>query len=84
MSIRGVSNNLSKEIQNGNQTYFRRWWWRPYVNEVHNEYPHLINDINGVSEETTTGVLRLNDMAKEGSLKMPAINVNDSVTKSKN
>ena len=50
---------------------------------IHNEYPHLINEIRGVSEETTTGVLRLYDMAKEGSLKMPAINVNDSVTKSK-
>ena len=50
---------------------------------IHNEFPHLINDIRGVSEETTTGVLRLYDMAKEGSLKMPAINVNDSVTKSK-
>ena len=50
---------------------------------IHNEYPHLLNEIRGVSEETTTGVLRLYDMAKEGSLKMPAINVNDSVTKSK-
>ena len=50
---------------------------------IHKEYPHLINDIKGVSEETTTGVLRLYDMAKERSLKMPAINVNDSVTKSK-
>ena len=50
---------------------------------IHKEYPHLIEDIKGVSEETTTGVLRLYDMAKEGSLKMPAINVNDSVTKSK-
>ena len=50
---------------------------------IHKEYPHLINDIKGVSEETTTGVLRLYDMAKEGLLKMPAINVNDSVTKSK-
>ena len=50
---------------------------------IHKEYPHLINDIKGVSEETTTGVLRLYDMANEGSLKMPAINVNDSVTKSK-
>ena len=50
---------------------------------IHREYPHLIEDIKGVSEETTTGVLRLYDMAKEGSLKMPAINVNDSVTKSK-
>ena len=50
---------------------------------IHKEYPQLIDDIKGVSEETTTGVLRLYDMAKEGSLKMPAINVNDSVTKSK-
>ena len=50
---------------------------------IHKEYPHLIGEIKGVSEETTTGVLRLCDMAKEGSLKIPAINVNDSVTKSK-
>ena len=50
---------------------------------IHKEYPHLLNDIKGVSEETTTGVLRLYDMATEGSLMMPAINVNDSVTKSK-
>ncbi len=50
---------------------------------IHKEYPHLIDEIKGVSEETTTGVLRLYDMAKDGSLKMPAINVNDSVTKSK-
>tara|TARA_Y100000389_G_scaffold204603_1_gene258286 strand:- start:6341 stop:7654 length:1314 start_codon:yes stop_codon:yes gene_type:complete len=50
---------------------------------IHKEYPHLIEDIKGVSEETTTGVLRLYEMSKEGSLKMPAINVNDSVTKSK-
>ncbi len=50
---------------------------------IHKEYPHLVKEIKGVSEETTTGVLRLYEMAKEGSLKMPAINVNDSVTKSK-
>ncbi len=50
---------------------------------VHDEYPDMIKDIVGVSEETTTGVLRLYDMAKDGTLKMPAINVNDSVTKSK-
>ena len=50
---------------------------------IHKEYPELIEDIKGVSEETTTGVLRLYDMAKEGTLAMPAINVNDSVTKSK-
>ena len=50
---------------------------------VHDKFPELIVDIKGVSEETTTGVLRLYEMAKEGTLKMPAFNVNDSVTKSK-
>lgn len=50
---------------------------------VHDKYPELIADIKGVSEETTTGVHRLYEMAKAGTLKMPAINVNDSVTKSK-
>jgi len=50
---------------------------------VHDKYPELLDDILGVSEETTTGVHSLYKMAKNGSLKMPAINVNDSVTKSK-
>lgn len=50
---------------------------------VHEKYPELLDDIKGVSEETTTGVARLYDMAKQGQLKTPAINVNDSVTKSK-
>ncbi len=50
---------------------------------VHEKYPELLADIRGVSEETTTGVHRLYDMMKEGKLKMPAFNVNDSVTKSK-
>ena len=50
---------------------------------MHEEYPELMADIKGVSEETTTGVLRLYEMAKEGRLAVPAINVNDSVTKSK-
>lgn len=50
---------------------------------VHNKYPELIKNIKGLSEETTTGVHRLYDMMKKGELKMPAINVNDSVTKSK-
>jgi adenosylhomocysteinase len=50
---------------------------------LHDEYPEMFKDIKGVSEETTTGVLRLNDMAKKGKLLCPAINVNDSVTKSK-
>lgn len=50
---------------------------------VHNKYPELIKNIKGLSEETTTGVHRLYDMMKKGELKMPAINVNDSTTKSK-
>ncbi|MDH3659054.1 MAG: adenosylhomocysteinase [Alphaproteobacteria bacterium] len=50
---------------------------------MHDDYPDLMAHIRGISEETTTGVLRLYEMAKDGSLKCPAINVNDSVTKSK-
>ncbi len=50
---------------------------------VHEKYPELLDDIKGLSEETTTGVHRLYEMAKAGKLKVPAINVNDSVTKSK-
>jgi adenosylhomocysteinase len=50
---------------------------------VHDKYPELMKDIKGLSEETTTGVKRLYDMMAEGSLKCPAFNVNDSVTKSK-
>jgi adenosylhomocysteinase len=50
---------------------------------MHEDYPELMKDIRGISEETTTGVHRLYKMAKEGTLKVPAINVNDSVTKSK-
>ena len=50
---------------------------------MHKEYPELMKDIKGVSEETTTGVLFLKRMEADGSLKIPAINVNDSVTKSK-
>ncbi len=50
---------------------------------VHEKYPHLLENIRGLSEETTTGVHFLNIMEKEGRLKVPAINVNDSVTKSK-
>lgn len=50
---------------------------------IHDKFPELLDDIRGVSEETTTGVLRLYEMAKAGTLAMPAINVNDSVTKSK-
>jgi len=50
---------------------------------MHDKYPQLLADIKGVSEETTTGVKRLYDMLEAGQLKIPAINVNDSVTKSK-
>ncbi|MGC6475250.1 MAG: adenosylhomocysteinase [Parvibaculales bacterium] len=50
---------------------------------LHEKYPDMLDDVVGVSEETTTGVLRLYEMAKDGTLKIPAINVNDSVTKSK-
>ena len=53
------------------------------TNMVLDKYPDLVNNIKGLSEETTTGVLRLHDRMKDGSLKLPAINVNDSVTKSK-
>lgn len=51
---------------------------------VHNKYPKMLDKIHGITEETTTGVHRLLEMLEEGSLKVPAINVNDSVTKSKN
>ena len=50
---------------------------------MHDKYGEYFNDIKGISEETTTGVLRLNDLAKKGKLLCPVINVNDSVTKSK-
>jgi adenosylhomocysteinase len=50
---------------------------------LHTKYPELMKDIHGISEETTTGVHRLYEMLKAGTLKAPAFNVNDSVTKSK-
>ena len=50
---------------------------------MHEDYPELLEAVRGVSEETTTGVLRLLEMQEAGSLKIPAFNVNDSVTKSK-
>jgi len=50
---------------------------------IHEKYPKMLDDILGLSEETTTGVHRLKEMEKKGLLKVPAINVNDSVTKSK-
>ena len=50
---------------------------------MHDKYPEMLKDIRGISEETTTGVHRLYEMAKAGKLLVPAINVNDSVTKSK-
>lgn len=51
---------------------------------VHKKYPQMLDKIHGITEETTTGVHRLYDMMRKGELKVPAINVNDSVTKSKN
>ena len=51
---------------------------------IHNDYPKLLDNIHGISEETTTGVHRLIEMLGSGRLKVPAINVNDAITKSKN
>ncbi len=51
---------------------------------VHEKYPAMLGKIHGITEETTTGVHRLQEMLEKGTLKVPAINVNDSVTKSKN
>ena len=51
---------------------------------AHADYPEILENIHGITEETTTGVVRLQEMLKNGELKVPAINVNDSVTKSKN
>ena len=51
---------------------------------AHEKYPEILENIHGITEETTTGVVRLNEMIEKGELKVPAINVNDSVTKSKN
>jgi len=66
--------------------------WRPNMilddggdltQRMHENFPELLDDVRGLSEETTTGVHRLYEMAKAKTLKVPAINVNDSVTKSK-
>jgi len=53
------------------------------TNMVLDRFPELVKDIRGISEETTTGVLRLKDRERNGTLVLPAININDSVTKSK-
>ncbi len=74
------------------QTIFGPDGWRPNMllddggdltQVMHDKYPELLTEVRGVSEETTTGVHRLYEMMKEGTLKCPAFNVNDSVTKSK-
>ncbi|GBE12410.1 adenosylhomocysteinase [bacterium BMS3Bbin14] len=74
------------------QTIFGPDDWRPNMllddggdltQVMHQKYPELMRDVRGLSEETTTGVHRLNEMAREGKLLTPAFNVNDSVTKSK-
>jgi adenosylhomocysteinase len=51
---------------------------------LHDKYPQVLENVHGITEETTTGVHRLQEMLAKGELKVPAINVNDSVTKSKN
>jgi len=51
---------------------------------LHDKYPAMLDHIHGITEETTTGVHRLQEMLEAGSLRVPAVNVNDSVTKSKN
>ncbi|MHA7815884.1 MAG: adenosylhomocysteinase [Pseudohaliea sp.] len=51
---------------------------------LHDKYPEMLEKVHGITEETTTGVHRLQEMLKDGTLKVPAVNVNDSVTKSKN
>ena len=51
---------------------------------LHNQFPQVLDHVHGITEETTTGVHRLLDMMKAGTLRVPAINVNDAVTKSKN
>ncbi len=74
------------------QTIFGPDGWRPNMLlddggdltlVMHEKYPELLKDVRGISEETTTGVHRLNEMARDGKLLTPAFNVNDSVTKSK-
>ncbi len=51
---------------------------------LHEKYPQVLDGVHGITEETTTGVHRLQEMLRKGTLKVPAINVNDSITKSKN
>jgi len=74
------------------QTIFGPDGWRPNMilddggdltKIMHDKYPDLLKNVKGISEETTTGVHRLYEMMGDGSLQVPAINVNDSVTKSK-
>ncbi|MDM8564584.1 adenosylhomocysteinase [Candidatus Halobeggiatoa sp. HSG11] len=74
------------------QTIFGPNGWRPNMilddggdltKLMHDKYSDLLKDVKGISEETTTGVHRLYEMMGDGSLQVPAINVNDSVTKSK-
>ncbi len=74
------------------QTIFGPDDWRPNMilddggdltQIMHDKYPQLLDDVRGLSEETTTGVHRLYEMMETGELKVPAFNVNDSVTKSK-
>ena len=74
------------------QSIFGPGGWRPNMllddggdltKLMHEHYPEMLQEVRGLSEETTTGVRRLYEMTKTGALKVPAFNVNDSVTKSK-
>nr|MBA3495251.1 adenosylhomocysteinase [Gammaproteobacteria bacterium] len=74
------------------QSIFGPGGWRPNMllddggdltQVMHERYPEMLQEVRGLSEETTTGVRRLYEMARTGALKVPAFNVNDSVTKSK-
>ncbi|MCP4701418.1 MAG: adenosylhomocysteinase [Gammaproteobacteria bacterium] len=74
------------------QTIFGPGGWRPNMilddggdltKMMHEKYPELLKNVKGLSEETTTGVHRLSEMMENGTLQVPAFNVNDSVTKSK-
>ena len=74
------------------RTFFGPNNWRPNMilddggdatTLAHEKYPELLKEVRGITEETTTGVLRLQEMAEKGTLGAPAFNVNDSVTKSK-
>ena len=82
---------LRQQIFEGGETTGKLWDANIILDDggdltalIHNDYPQMLDNIHGISEETTTGVHRLIEMLNAGTLKVPAINVNDAVTKSKN